>query len=185
MVINFEYSICKCNDWWLECYFVPFAECLFNGVFFIFCFLRCLLAFRIQIPTKNLFNTLKTPNKKNSQLGEGVRRTNMTCEALHLYSAYPKGLSKRSAHIVIKWPRISVCNFVMYSDTDTPYNLNIPEKNLKNNNHTHISFLYADSSSEYVFVVCKISRLLRSGWAFSRTWTGDALNLPKRVILRL
>lgn len=129
---------------------MPFAECLFNGVFFIFCFLRCLLAFRIQIPAKNLFNTLKTPNKKNSQLGEGVRRTNMTCEALHLYSAYPKGLSKRSARIVIKWPRISVCNFVMYSDTDTPYNLNIPEKNLKNNNQTHISFLYTDSSSEYV-----------------------------------
>ena len=40
-----------------------------------------------------------------------------------------------------------------------------------------------DSSSEYVFVVFNISRLLHSGWAFSGIWTGDALDLPKCVDL--
>lgn len=153
--------------------FMLFTWCLLNRVFsfFVFCVTFLRIAYRFQ--------------QKNSQLGEGVRRTNMTCEALHLYSAYPKGLSKRSAHIVIKWPRISACNFVIYSDTDTPYNLNIPEKNLKNNNQTHISFLYEGYSSEYVFMVFKTSRLLRSDWAFSRIWTGDTLNLPKRVVFLL
>lgn len=33
--------------------------------------------------------------KKNLQLRRGGQAHTMTCEALHLYPAYPKGLSKR------------------------------------------------------------------------------------------